>query len=185
MVVTSGDSIISHDAQLQSSACLDRVCLVLSVGGGSATADERCRNRHPRPDRLRSRRFCRAHAAARVMDELAPGMGRDRLRVAHARADPGARRRQLRRPLERTGAAVAPRRDSLSLGGQINLEPASSEREANARELVKQKGPHMSVFGRRYNDHRWLEVLDERSNNGRRRIPRRGSSARSHGCLHA
>jgi hypothetical protein len=47
---------------------------------------------------------------------------------------------------------------------EINLQPASSEREANARELVKQKGLQMSVFGRRYNDHRWLEVLDERSN---------------------
>jgi hypothetical protein len=46
---------------------------------------------------------------------------------------------------------------------EINLEPASSEREANARDLVKQKGPSLSVFGRRYNDHRWLEVLDERS----------------------
>jgi hypothetical protein len=47
---------------------------------------------------------------------------------------------------------------------EINLQPASSERESNARELVKQKGVQMSVFGRRYNDHRWLEVLDERSN---------------------
>lgn len=46
---------------------------------------------------------------------------------------------------------------------EINLQPASSEREANARDLVKEKGPRMSVFGRRYNDHRWLEVLDERS----------------------
>ena len=46
---------------------------------------------------------------------------------------------------------------------EINLQPASSEREANARELVKQKGPSLSVFGRHYNDHRWLEVLDERS----------------------
>jgi Transglutaminase-like superfamily len=47
---------------------------------------------------------------------------------------------------------------------EINLQPASSEREANARERVKQKGVQMSVFGRRYNDHRWLEVLDERPN---------------------
>jgi transglutaminase-like putative cysteine protease len=47
---------------------------------------------------------------------------------------------------------------------EINLEPASDEREANARAVVKEKGAQMSVFGRRYNDHRWLEVLDERSN---------------------
>jgi hypothetical protein len=46
---------------------------------------------------------------------------------------------------------------------EINLQPASAEREADARALVKQKGPSMSVFGRRHNDHRWLEVLDERS----------------------
>lgn len=46
---------------------------------------------------------------------------------------------------------------------EINLEPASDEREANAREMVKEGGPKMSVFGRRHNDHRWLEVLDERS----------------------
>ncbi|HEY7640530.1 MAG TPA: transglutaminase family protein [Steroidobacteraceae bacterium] len=47
---------------------------------------------------------------------------------------------------------------------EINLQPASDERAANARALVKEKGARMSVFGRRYNDHRWLEVLDERSN---------------------
>jgi Transglutaminase-like superfamily len=46
---------------------------------------------------------------------------------------------------------------------EINLQPASDEREANARAKVKENGPRMSVFGRRYNDHRWLEVLDERS----------------------
>jgi hypothetical protein len=46
---------------------------------------------------------------------------------------------------------------------EINLQPASDEREANARAKVKEKGPRMSVFGRRYNDHRWLEVLDERT----------------------
>jgi transglutaminase superfamily protein len=46
---------------------------------------------------------------------------------------------------------------------EINVQPESAEREANARALVKQKGPGMSVFGRRHNDHRWLEVLDERS----------------------
>jgi hypothetical protein len=47
---------------------------------------------------------------------------------------------------------------------EINLEPASDQRDANARALVEEKGPRFSVFGRRYNDHRWLEVLDERSN---------------------
>jgi hypothetical protein len=46
---------------------------------------------------------------------------------------------------------------------EINLQPASAQREADARALVKQKGPSLSVFGRRYNDHRWLEVLDDRS----------------------
>lgn len=46
---------------------------------------------------------------------------------------------------------------------EINLQPASDEREADARAMVKKDGPGMSVFGRRHNDHRWLEVLDERS----------------------
>jgi hypothetical protein len=46
---------------------------------------------------------------------------------------------------------------------EINVQPESAEREANARALIKQKGPGLSVFGRRHNDHRWLEVLDERS----------------------
>jgi len=46
---------------------------------------------------------------------------------------------------------------------EINLQPASDQRAADAAALVKEKGPGMSVFGRRYNDHRWLEVRDERS----------------------
>ena len=46
---------------------------------------------------------------------------------------------------------------------EINLQPSSAEREANARAMVKKDGPRMSVFGRRHNDHRWLEVLDDRS----------------------
>lgn len=46
---------------------------------------------------------------------------------------------------------------------EINLQPSSARREADARALVKKDGPRMSVFGRRHNDHRWLEVLDERS----------------------
>jgi len=46
---------------------------------------------------------------------------------------------------------------------EINLQPPSDEREANARAMVNKDGPRMSVFGRRHNDHRWLEVLDDRS----------------------
>lgn len=45
---------------------------------------------------------------------------------------------------------------------EINLEPYSAERQEHAEKLVQRIGPRGSVFGARHNDHRWLEVYDER-----------------------
>jgi len=44
---------------------------------------------------------------------------------------------------------------------EINIHPDSPRRERTAAEMVAQKGNSLSVFGRRHNDHRWLEVFDE------------------------
>ena len=46
---------------------------------------------------------------------------------------------------------------------EINVQPMSAERQANAMDLIRQRGASASVFGRHHNDHRWLEILDERS----------------------
>jgi hypothetical protein len=46
---------------------------------------------------------------------------------------------------------------------EINLHPESAQRQSNATEKIRELGPRASVFGRRHNDHRWLEVFDERS----------------------
>jgi len=46
---------------------------------------------------------------------------------------------------------------------EINVHPKSAERQADAVDLIQRLGARASVFGRRHNDHRWLEVLDERS----------------------
>jgi hypothetical protein len=43
---------------------------------------------------------------------------------------------------------------------EINIQPVSEERQRNAEELAGQRGARASVFGRRHNDHRWLEILD-------------------------
>lgn len=47
---------------------------------------------------------------------------------------------------------------------EINIHRYSDERQATAEEKVKQAGSGMSVFGRRHNDHRWVEIFDERNN---------------------
>ncbi len=43
---------------------------------------------------------------------------------------------------------------------EINLHPESTRRQENAEALVKQRGYSATVFGRRHNDHVWLEIED-------------------------
>jgi hypothetical protein len=45
---------------------------------------------------------------------------------------------------------------------EINIQPESAQRQANAEERVRTAGLRMSVFGRTHNDHVWLEVADGR-----------------------
>ncbi|HJT16346.1 MAG TPA: transglutaminase-like domain-containing protein [Thermoanaerobaculia bacterium] len=46
---------------------------------------------------------------------------------------------------------------------EVNIQPISDRRAANARALVKEKGNQYSVFGRHHNDHIWLEVYDQQT----------------------
>lgn len=46
---------------------------------------------------------------------------------------------------------------------EINLHPESPRRQQTAAEKVAQVGPRLSVFGLRHNDHRWLEVYDDQT----------------------
>jgi transglutaminase-like putative cysteine protease len=43
---------------------------------------------------------------------------------------------------------------------EINIQPESAQRQANAEERVRTAGLRMSVFGRAHNDHVWLEIAD-------------------------
>lgn len=43
---------------------------------------------------------------------------------------------------------------------EINVQPASDTRQANAEQKVATGGARFSVFGRRHNDHTWLEVFE-------------------------
>ena len=47
---------------------------------------------------------------------------------------------------------------------EINIQPESKEREANAEAMVAKMGPKASVFGGRHNDHVWVEYWDEQRN---------------------
>jgi hypothetical protein len=47
---------------------------------------------------------------------------------------------------------------------EINIHVISEERGKNADEKIKQSGNRMSVFGRQHNDHRWVEIFDEKAN---------------------
>jgi hypothetical protein len=47
---------------------------------------------------------------------------------------------------------------------EVNLQAPSDERESNARQLIAEKGAAYSVFGRRHNDHIWLELYDSTRN---------------------
>lgn len=46
---------------------------------------------------------------------------------------------------------------------EINIHKESLERRANAQQKILEKGNRMSVFGKRHNDHVWLEVYDDQS----------------------
>lgn len=46
---------------------------------------------------------------------------------------------------------------------EINVQPTSQQRQNTAAGLVAKQGNRMSVFGLNHNDHRWLEVYDEKS----------------------
>ncbi len=43
---------------------------------------------------------------------------------------------------------------------EINIQPDSAAREASAQKKIATDGVRFSVFGRRHNDHMWLEVLE-------------------------
>ena len=46
---------------------------------------------------------------------------------------------------------------------EINLHAFTPSRQVTAERKVKEAGPRMSVFGERHNDHRWIEIFDERT----------------------
>ncbi len=46
---------------------------------------------------------------------------------------------------------------------EINIQPRSERRQRSAENLVASKGSAYSVFGEQHNDHRWVEIYDERS----------------------
>lgn len=46
---------------------------------------------------------------------------------------------------------------------EINIHKLSEERGQSSDEKIKQVGKQMSVFGRQHNDHRWVEIYDEKS----------------------
>jgi len=46
---------------------------------------------------------------------------------------------------------------------EINIHLLSEERGRNAAEKIKTGGNKMSVFGREHNDHRWVEIFDEKN----------------------
>ncbi len=43
---------------------------------------------------------------------------------------------------------------------EINVQPASDSRQANAERKIATSGARFSVFGRRHNDHTWLEIFE-------------------------
>jgi hypothetical protein len=46
---------------------------------------------------------------------------------------------------------------------EINIQPVSERRQKNAEDLVAKRGFSASVFGAGHNDHRWVEIYDEKS----------------------
>jgi hypothetical protein len=46
---------------------------------------------------------------------------------------------------------------------EVNIHKTSDERGENSEKKIKESGNRMSVFGRQHNDHRWVEIYDERT----------------------
>lgn len=46
---------------------------------------------------------------------------------------------------------------------EINIHKLTPERGETAAQKVKESGNRMSVFGRQHNDHRWVEIYDEKT----------------------
>lgn len=46
---------------------------------------------------------------------------------------------------------------------EINIHVYSEERGRTADEKIKENGNRMSVFGKQHNDHRWVEIFDDRT----------------------
>jgi hypothetical protein len=46
---------------------------------------------------------------------------------------------------------------------EINIHVYSEERGRTADEKIKSNGNRMSVFGKQHNDHRWVEIFDEKT----------------------
>ncbi|HEV8284427.1 MAG TPA: transglutaminase-like domain-containing protein [Chitinophagaceae bacterium] len=46
---------------------------------------------------------------------------------------------------------------------EINIHKFSEERGQTAIQKVKESGNRMSVFGKQHNDHRWVEIFDEKT----------------------
>jgi hypothetical protein len=46
---------------------------------------------------------------------------------------------------------------------EINIQPRSERRQKSAEKLVAERGATYSVFGEQHNDHRWVEIYDDRS----------------------
>jgi len=47
---------------------------------------------------------------------------------------------------------------------EINIHVYSDDREATSEQKIKQSGNQMSVFGRQHNDHRWVEIFNDKTN---------------------
>ncbi len=46
---------------------------------------------------------------------------------------------------------------------EINIHREDLDRRERARQLVREKGNRMSVFGKRHNDHVWIEIYDDKT----------------------
>lgn len=47
---------------------------------------------------------------------------------------------------------------------EINIHVYSDEREQTSEQKIKESGNRMSVFGRQHNDHRWVEIFNDKTN---------------------
>ena len=47
---------------------------------------------------------------------------------------------------------------------EINIHVYSDDREQTSEQKIKENGNRMSVFGRQHNDHRWVEIFNDKTN---------------------